>query len=93
MKTPVADRIHLQVFPNPFSEQLSFTFEIPETQNVQLTIFNPLGQAIETVWNAPLPNGEHRLIWKTKPGLLPSGLYYYRLRIGNRFVARPVVLK
>jgi polyhydroxybutyrate depolymerase len=88
-----AEEISLQVFPNPFSDQLNFTFEIPQTQRVQLNIFNALGQPIKTLIDQRLPAGPHRIEWKNQAQLLPAGVYYYRLQLGARSISRPVIIK
>lgn len=87
-----AEEINLQVFPNPFSDQMTFTFEIPETQRVQLNIFNALGQPIKTLIDQRLPAGPHRIEWTNQSRLLPSGMYYYRLQLGARWISRPIVI-
>lgn len=84
--------IALQVFPNPFSDQLTFTFELPEAARVQLSVFNQLGQEVQTLADQRMAKGAHRVEWNTTARQLPAGMYYYRLRVGDRFVARPVVL-
>lgn len=92
VSTLTTSEIDLQVFPNPFSSQLTFTFELPETSQVQLSIFNQLGQELSTVVNERLAKGGHRVIWNAQSQALPAGMYYYRLRVGDRFVSKPVVL-
>lgn len=84
--------LDLQVFPNPFSSQLIFTFELPENSQVQLSVFNQLGQKLTTVVEERLPKGVHRVQWNAKARQLPAGIYYYRLWVNDRFVSRPVVL-
>ena len=41
---------------------------------------------------AQLDKGLHRIEWEAAARPLPAGMYYYRLRVGDRFVSRPVVL-
>jgi|GEM_PF-224400 len=85
--------LDLQVFPNPFSTQLTFTFELPEAARVQLSIFNQLGQEVQTIADQRMAKGAHRVEWNTAARQLPAGMYYYRLRVGDRFVSQPVVLE
>lgn len=86
------EEINLQVFPNPFSDQLTFTFETPKTQRVQLFIFNSFGQSVKTLINQKLPQGHHRIEWESLTRSLPSGMYYYQLWIGNKFISKPILL-
>jgi polyhydroxybutyrate depolymerase len=81
----------LQVYPNPFSSNLTFEFELPQTARVQLSLLNTLGQPVARIADQELPRGKHRLEWQAEGNALPAGLYFYRLRIGDRLVSRPVV--
>ncbi|MCO6477722.1 MAG: T9SS type A sorting domain-containing protein [Phaeodactylibacter sp.] len=84
--------IDLRAYPNPASTQLAFEFELPEAAPVNITLYNPLGQPVQELTDENLPAGRQRINWQ-RPASLPAGLYYYRLQIGERFVARPVVLR
>ncbi|MCB9288985.1 MAG: T9SS type A sorting domain-containing protein [Lewinellaceae bacterium] len=84
--------INLRAYPNPASTQLTFEFELPEAAPVNITLYNPLGQPVQELTDENLPAGRQRIKWQ-RPASLPAGLYYYRLQIGERFVARPVVLE
>lgn len=85
------EEVQLSEFPIPFSNQLTFTFELPEAARVRLAVFNSLGQNVESLVDQWLPAGKQRVEWKVPDSRLPAGTYYYRLWIGNRFTARTVV--
>ena len=59
---------------------------------MHLTLYNPLGQPVQVLANENLPAGRQRIGWE-RPASVAAGLYYYRLRIGERFLAQPVVLR
>lgn len=84
--------INLRAYPNPAATHLNFEFELPEAARVQLTLYNPLGQPIQVLANEQLPAGRQRINWQ-RPASAAAGWYYYRLQIGERFVAQPVVLR
>ncbi len=84
--------INLRAYPNPAATQLTFAFELPEAARVQLTLYNPLGQPVQVLADENLPAGRQRIGWE-RPASVAAGLYYYRLQVGGRFVARPVVLR
>lgn len=84
--------INLRAYPNPASTQLTFEFELPEAAPVNITLYNPLGQPVQVLAGENLPAGHQQINWQ-RPASAPAGLYYYRLQVGGRFVARPVVLR
>ncbi|MEZ5043253.1 MAG: PHB depolymerase family esterase [Saprospiraceae bacterium] len=87
-----ARKIGLRVFPNPFTTELNFTFELPSSSRVELGLYNVLGQELARIADLQLPAGEHLLPWRAEAGALVPGLYYYRLRINDEWLSRPVVL-
>ncbi len=66
-----------QSYPNPFNASAAIEFSIPSAGNVQLEIFNVLGQKITTLVDNELQAGSHKVIWNA--GDIPSGVYFYRL--------------
>lgn len=85
------EEVQLSVFPSPFSDRLTFTFELPESARVRLTVFNSIGQVIPNLVDQQLPAGQQRVEWQTPSSRLPAGIYYYKLWIDARFVSQAVV--
>jgi hypothetical protein len=50
----------LNVYPNPFSDQLSIEFVLEENQFMQIDILTLNGQVIETVMKGDTPSGSYR---------------------------------
>ncbi len=72
-------------FPNPFNPQTTIAFELKKTAQVQLVIYNVLGQKIIELSNNRLFSaGRHTLVWngKNQAGAeVASGLYFYRFTV------------
>lgn len=66
-----------QNYPNPFNPTTTIEFSIPERALVNLTVYNLLGQAIETLVSEEKEVGTYRIPWSA--GNKPSGVYIYRL--------------
>ncbi|MCI4647460.1 T9SS type A sorting domain-containing protein [Phaeodactylibacter sp.] len=81
----IAKEVQLTVFPNPVQERMTFQFELPEAQPVRLVIFNQLGQPAAVVLDNQLGAGEHQLQYNAE--FLPTGTYFYRLELGDRFAS------
>jgi hypothetical protein len=71
-----------QNYPNPFNPSTKLSFSIGKAGNVNLVIYNELGQKIRTLINDDLSGGLHEILWngKNESGLsVPSGIYYARI--------------
>jgi len=67
-----------QNYPNPFNPETQISFTLPERAHVVLTIYNSLGQEMETLLDDTLEAGQHAVQWR--PVQPASQLYFYRLR-------------
>jgi hypothetical protein len=77
--------------PNPFNSSTNFRFIVPEahqpsaeifsSQFVSLKIFDLLGREVATLINGDLNPGEHSVQWNAAN--FPSGIYFYRMTVGN----------
>ena len=79
-----------QNYPNPFNPTTQLRYEIPRAAHVSLVIFNSLGQEVRRLVERIQPAGYHQVTWngrdeRGKP--VPSGLYHYRLQVGEDFVS------
>ncbi|MFZ0391194.1 MAG: FlgD immunoglobulin-like domain containing protein [Calditrichia bacterium] len=84
-----------QNFPNPFNPTTQIGFRIPQSETVQLTVFNSLGQKVRTLFNGALPAGGHTFRWNARNDLgleVPAGIYYYHLQAGEYQAARSMLL-
>jgi hypothetical protein len=85
----------LQNYPNPFNPSTRIRFTLPVASNVNITVFNLLGQDVATLVNALLPAGEQTTVWNGRDASgrsVASGIYFYRLVAsgvngGNDFTA------
>ncbi len=75
-----------QNFPNPFNSSTKIEFSIPNSGDVNLEIFNMLGQKIKTVTSGYLEKGNHSTELDLKDH--SSGIYIYRLRYANFLLSK-----
>ena len=75
-------------YPNPFNPATTIPLAVPAgTGDVNLTIYNVLGQPVRQVWNGPLAAGEHRLAWDGRDAQgqpVAAGVYLVRLHQGDQ---------
>lgn len=86
-------------FPNPFNPSTTLRFQVPASSQtaaqVQLVIYNPLGQTVRTLVQAPLAPGEYEVQWDAtgEDGTpLPAGIYYAVLRFNQQQRIQKLVL-
>ena len=69
-----------QNYPNPFNPSTNIQYTISSRQFVSLKIFNSLGEEIETLVNEFQDAGVHSKLYIVN-STLPSGVYFYQLRV------------
>ncbi len=87
-----------QNYPNPFNPETSIEFIINSAaagKQANLVIYNLLGQPINTIVDEPLAAGGHTFKWdgRSSDGYkVASGVYFYRLTIGDKSETRKMIL-
>lgn len=66
-------------YPNPFNITTTIKYHLPKSGFVKLTIYNSLGQKIESLVDEYQQSGQYENNWTTKD--LNSGFYFYKLEI------------
>jgi photosystem II stability/assembly factor-like uncharacterized protein len=79
-----------QNYPNPFNPSTKIKYSVPQTSNVELKIFDIIGDEIETFVNEVKPAGTYELTWYAEQ--LPSGIYFYQLRAGSFVETKKMVI-
>jgi alkaline phosphatase len=79
-----------QNYPNPFNPATQIAFDLPQSTEIRLEVFNAMGRLVTTLWNGSRPAG-HNVI-RFDGGGLPSGLYFYSLNAGNREARKKMLL-
>lgn len=82
-------------YPNPFNASTEIHYQLPEAVKVEIVLFNVLGQKILVLVNQRQEAGKYRLTWNgdSEQGqLLPSGIYFLRMRAGKFVADRKLLL-
>jgi len=81
--------------PNPFNHSTSIRYYIPESSQVELTIYNILGQKIKTLVSTKQNSGEYTLAWdglSDTGNRLSNGIYFYKLTTGASSVVKKMLM-
>lgn len=71
--------IEVVVIPNPFTNQFQVVYDLKNSHNVVLSIFNSLGNKIEEILNENQTSGKYNITWKSQDSNgneLSPGVYY-----------------
>jgi M6 family metalloprotease-like protein len=71
--------------PNPFNPSTQIRFQLPEGNNVMLTVFDVLGRKVAELVNGYLQPGYHSVTWDATA--VASGVYFARLTVSNELGA------
>ena len=91
MDENVPDKFELlQNYPNPFNPSTIIEYSIPKLENVQITLFNILGEEIKTLVNEEKPAGNYQVEFSADG--LNSGIYFYKLKAGDFVQTKKMIL-
>jgi flagellar hook capping protein FlgD len=85
------EKIILVNYPNPFNPYTTIKYFVATTSDVQLRIYNQLGQEVYMLVNEQKPAGEHQVNWDGKDAkgdILPNGIYLCRLTAGEQSISK-----
>ncbi|MFC1554888.1 FlgD immunoglobulin-like domain containing protein [candidate division KSB1 bacterium] len=81
-----AEYILEQNFPNPFNMSTKIEFQLTESADVTLKIYDVTGREVTELFSGGMPAGKKMLVWngRNSSGFpVSSGMYFYRLRAVN----------
>lgn len=77
-------------FPNPFRDETTINYILPEAMHVRITIFNILGRDIQNVTNREYEAGGHAINLNLHS--FAPGVYWIRMEAGNKILQQPITL-
>lgn len=79
-----------QNYPNPFNPNTVIEFSLPENKNVQLSVYNALGEKVEELINTNLVAGNYSYQWNARNQA--TGIYIYELKSDNFISVKKMLL-
>ena len=84
-----------QNYPNPFNSGTVIRFALPQSQEVELTVYNLAGQKVVTLIDGHRPADTYAVAWDGRDAQgnpLASGLYLYKLKADVQVQTRKLML-
>lgn len=87
-----------QNYPSPFNSETIINFELKQSEDIELNIYNCLGEIVKNLFRGTKEAGNHTMKWdgRDKNNFnLTSGIYFIQLKtnFGNRQTIKTVLLK
>ena len=90
--TPQMELGDLKVYPNPFSDRLRFEFSAPESVNARIDLYDMTGRMVKTIFEQAIEGGVNYNA-EFKPEATVSGMYIYRMTMGEKVYNGKVVFR
>ena len=74
----------MQNYPNPFNPSTEIVYQIAESGQIRLTVFDVLGREVAVLVNTKQAAGLYSATFDASG--LSSGIYFYQLKSGNTFI-------
>jgi hypothetical protein len=71
----------MQNYPNPFNPKTNIQFQIPKDGHVTISVYNTLGQRVETLVDENMRSGMHNVTFDAAK--FTSGIYFYKIESGK----------
>lgn len=84
----------LQNYPNPFNPTTKIEFNIPNSAQVEVNIFDINGQLVKRLINDFLEKGYHQSTWDAKNQMgqiVASGTYIYQVKSDNQIISKKML--
>jgi hypothetical protein len=84
-----------QNYPNPFNPSTTIEYRLPSRGNVQVNIYNSLGQLVRSLVNEQREAGTHSVVWDGRDNggsAVATGAYFYQVRTGDFVQAKRMLM-
>jgi len=72
---------NMEIYPNPFQEEVTITFKVEETTNATLSVYDMVGRKLVTILDTQIPDGIYN--YTQNLGQLAPGVYVVKLNVEN----------
>lgn len=80
----ISQKINVIIYPNPFSDQITFEYDLIEYSHVIIQIYDAQGKIMnEPIINENQSEGKQYYIFNSR---IASGVYFYRILINDNYI-------
>jgi hypothetical protein len=88
-------QISANAYPNPFENKIKIRYNISQSSNVSISVYNLLGSEIKNIESRFLSAGHYETEWNGKSESeenAPAGIYFYNIRAGKSITNGKMIL-
>ena len=79
-----------QNYPNPFNPSTTINYSVESTGEVNISVYNLMGQKVAELVNATKTAGSYHVTWDASS--VSSGMYFYQLTAGKQTLTKRMTL-
>lgn len=79
-----------QNYPNPFNPTTTIRFNLPQSMEVSLVVYDMIGRQVAELVNGEMASGNHTVNFNASA--LSSGVYIYRLKTAQELISKQMVI-
>ena len=81
---------NFNIYPNPTQSSTQIQFDLKQGSNVEISIYDVIGNKLEVVKNGNLPEGNYQYEWSAEH--YAKGIYFIQLNVADNVMNKRVVL-
>jgi hypothetical protein len=89
---PTNQNAVMQIFPNPSKNEFSLSYELDQTENVEIQMFNLMGEKTAVLVNAQQTKGKHSQVFKADDYNLSQGIYFIAIKTGDKTTTEKLII-
>jgi peptidoglycan hydrolase-like protein with peptidoglycan-binding domain len=82
----------MQIFPNPSKNAFSLSYELSQTENVEIQMFNVMGEKSAVLVNTQQTKGKHSHVFKADDYNLSQGIYFVAIKTGDKTTTEKLII-
>jgi PKD repeat protein len=91
INSPLENEIALNLFPNPFKNDLTINYVLKSAMFVQIEIFNVVGEKVITIIKENESAGIYKHIFNPEKYGCSTGIYYLKFTFDNQIFSRKII--
>lgn len=91
----VSDKMELTNYPNPFNMETNIKFDVRNSREITISIYNIIGEKIRTLVDENFNSGSYTISWDGTDNsgqTVPAGIYFCRLKHTDKYTNRKLLL-
>ena len=86
---------NLTCYPNPFNPLTTISYDLSQSSNIEISIYNVKGQVVKNLFSGFLDKGNHNIVWNgtdKSNNKASSGIYFVQLKANENLLTQKVLL-